>query len=79
MMVLTCSIYREGGSFMMVLTCSVRLTERQELASLAEDNQRYTATNPTYAVISGLCFTTQLLESLSCVLHVRLPRKISYR
>ena len=53
--------------------------ERQELASLAEDNQRYTATNATYAVISGLCFTTQLLESLSCVLHVKLPRKISYR
>ncbi|XP_076463904.1 beclin 1-associated autophagy-related key regulator-like [Babylonia areolata] len=53
-------------------------SERQELASLADDNQRYTASNPTYAVVSGLCHTTQLLQILSAVLMVSLPRKISY-
>ncbi|KAL8611017.1 hypothetical protein ACOMHN_042633 [Nucella lapillus] len=53
-------------------------SERQELASLADDNQRITASNPTYAVISGLCHTTQLLQILSSVLMVTLPRKIFY-
>lgn len=53
-------------------------SERQELCSLADDSQRLTASNPTYAIISGLCHTTQLLHILSSVLMVTLPRKIAY-
>jgi hypothetical protein len=51
---------------------------RMHVAAMTDDTSSK-ADNPTANIVSGLCYTTELLHIVANILHTLLPRRILYR